>query len=346
MHFNSSFLINKQKIGKNQPTYIVAEMSANHGNDLAKAIELVHAAKEAGADAIKLQTYTADTLTLNCKNPTFFIDKGPWQGQYLYDLYQDASTPWEWHPTLKEVADSIDLTLFSSPFDNSSINFLESLDMPAYKIASPELIDLPLIKQVADTGKPLILSTGNSTLAQINAALQTAHMAGAQDVCVLKCTSSYPAPPSDIHLKTIKHLQQSFSCLTGLSDHTLGIGVPVAAVALGACMIEKHFMLSKDHKSADSFFSLTFDEFKLMVEAIRMAEQSIGSVNYPLNTKPSQRALFACRDIPKGVKFSAENTKSIRPGGGIEPKHIEKVIGCTAKQTIIFGTPLQWDMIG
>ena len=208
MNFNSSFFIDKQKIGNNQPTYIVAEMSANHGNDLSKAIEHVHAAKEAGADAIKLQTYTADTLTLNCKSPTFFIDKGPWQGQYLHDLYQDASTPWEWHLKLKEVADSLDLTLFSSPFDSSSIAFLESLEVPAYKIASPELIDLPLIKQVAHTGKPLILSTGNATLAQINAALQTAYSAGAKNICILKCTSSYPASPRDINLKTIKHLQR------------------------------------------------------------------------------------------------------------------------------------------
>ncbi|MCK5831384.1 MAG: pseudaminic acid synthase [Methylococcales bacterium] len=346
MHFNSSFSINKHEIGNNQPTYIVAEMSANHGNSLSKAIELVHAAKEAGADAIKLQTYTADTLTLNCKSQLFFINEGPWQGQYLHDLYQDASTPWEWHSVLKEEAEKIGIILFSSPFDSSSIDFLESLDVPAYKIASPELIDLPLIKQVALTGKPLILSTGNATLAQINAALQTAHSAGATNVCLLKCTSSYPALPSDINLKTIEHLQKSFSCPTGLSDHTLGIGVPIAAVALGACMIEKHFLLSKEDKSADSFFSLTFDELKSMVEAIRMAEKAIGSVNYPLQKKPSQRALFACKDILKGSIFTTENTKSLRPGGGIEPKHLEKVIGATAKQFIEFGTPLQWDMIG
>jgi N-acetylneuraminate synthase/pseudaminic acid synthase len=344
--FNSEFKINGINVGNNQPTYIIAEMSANHGHDLNKAIELVHAAKEAGANAIKLQTYTADTLTLNHKSKDFYISEGPWKGRYMYDLYKDAYTPWEWHAQLMEVAKDIGITLFSSPFDSTSVDFLEELDAPAYKIASPEIIDIPLIRKVCQANRPIIISTGRATLSQINRALSCVAEEGVKDVALLKCTSTYPAPPEDINLKTIPHMKDSFGCVVGLSDHTMGIGVPIASVAFGAKIIEKHFVIDKKEKTADSFFSATPDEFKLLVNNVRTVEKAIGSVNYPLVEKSAQRCLIVIKDISVGDVFSEENVRSLRPGGGIEPKYFDHIVNHRkASKNITKGTLLQWEMI-
>ena len=284
--------IGKNKIGDNYPAFIVAEMSANHGHDLNKATELVYAAKEAGANAIKLQTYTADTLTLNHKSKDFFINKGPWKGRYTYDLYKDAYTPWEWHAQLLELSNKIGITLFSSPFDPTAVDFLEELNMPAYKIASSEVIDIPLIRKVAQTGKPIIISTGSATVSQINEALTCVKKESASAVALLKCTSEYPASPEDIHLKTIPHMRDSFNCIVGLSDHTMGVGVAIASVAFGAKIIEKHFVMDRNDKTADSFFSATPEEFKLLVDNVRTVEKAIGTVNYPLEKKEAKRCLI------------------------------------------------------
>ncbi|MBT5399267.1 pseudaminic acid synthase [bacterium] len=345
-NFNKTFKIDGVAVGEGQNTYIIAEMSANHGHDLNKAIELIHSAKEFGANAIKLQTYTADTLTLNYQSQDFYITKGPWKGQYMYDLYKDAYTPWEWHPQLLEEAKKIGITLFSSPFDHSSVDFLSELDMPAYKIASPEIIDIPLIRKVARTGKPLIISTGNATIAQINSALQCVKDEGVRDVALLKCTSTYPAPPEDINLKTIEHMQESFGCSVGLSDHTMGIGVPIASVAFGAKIIEKHLVMDRKDKTADSFFSATPEEFKLLVDNVRNVEKAIGVVHYPLKKKAAQRCLIVIQDIKENEHFTKDNIKSLRPGGGIEPKHFDTIVSHRrASQDIKKGTLLQWEMV-
>jgi pseudaminic acid synthase len=340
------FNIDGKKIGAGYPAYIVAEMSANHGNDLARALEIIHAAKETGVDAIKLQTYTADTLTLKCKSDFFYIDHGPWKGQYFHDLYADASTPWDWHARLKEEADSIGLTLFSAPFDPLSVELLKQLDMPAYKIASPEIIELALIEQVAATGKPLIISTGDATLAEIEQAVHVAKSAGATQICLLKCTSVYPAPAKQINLRTISHMQQAFSCPVGLSDHSLGIGVAIASVAMGACMVEKHIVMDKNDNTADSFFSLTPDEFSVLVDGVRVAEQALGEVTYPLNKSTTRRSLIVIEDIAKGEVFSRKNVRSLRPGGGLEPKQLENILGRVARDDITLGQPLTWSMVG
>lgn len=345
MKFNDSFLINGKPVGAGCPTYIIAEMSANHGKDYGRAVEMIHAAKESGADAIKLQTYTADTLTIDCKSDFFYINKGPWRGQYLYDLYKNASMPWEWHKKLKEEADRVGITLFSTPFDYSSIELLEDLDVPAYKIASPEFIELPLLRKVAQTQKPVIMSTGYATLSDIYDAVKVMSDEGARDICLLKCTSTYPASPDLINLKTIPHMRDCFSCQIGLSDHSLGIGVSVASVAFGACVIEKHFILDKKIETADSFFSLTPEEFKILVDAVRVAEKAIGEVSYPLE-RDSHRSLVAFRKIAKGDVVSSANVRSIRPGGGMEPKNMELIQGRVAVTDIEIGMPISWEIIG
>ncbi len=345
MAFSESFAIDGKSIGNHCPTYIIAEMSANHGNDLGKAKELVHAAKECGADAIKLQTYTADTLTLDCQSPHFYLQEGPWKGQYMHDLYAYAMTPWEWHAELMELAGSIGLTCFSSPFDPTSVEFLEKLNAPAYKIASPEIIELPLIRQVARTGKPVIMSTGSATLDEIRDAVEAAKEAGATDICLLKCTASYPAPPESMNLRTIPHMHETFNCPVGLSDHTMGFAVPVASIALGACMIEKHFVLDREDETADSFFSMTPEEFSTMAAAIRIAEKALGGIAYPDKALTTRRTLYAVSDIRKGETLTTENVRSLRPGGGIEPKRIDDVLGKTASDNIVRGTPLTEDLI-
>ncbi|MDD2698283.1 MAG: pseudaminic acid synthase [Arcobacteraceae bacterium] len=343
--FNKSFKINGREIGQNCEPYIIAEMSANHGNDINKAIEIIKEAKKAGADAIKIQTYTADTLTLDCKEAPFEA-KGAWSGQYLYDLYLDASMPWEWTPKLIEVANEVGITLFSSPFDFSSVEFLETLDMPAYKIASPEIVDLPLIRRIAQTKKPIILSTGNATLGQINDAIAVMIEENVKDLAILKCTSEYPAPVENINLKTMKHLKRAFKCPVGLSDHTLGSAVPIGAIALGASIIEKHFIVNRTDTTADSFFSATPDELKAIVDGAKMVYKAIGKVNYPITPNKDQRSLIVIKDIQKGEIFSSSNIKSLRPGGGIASKDINSVLERKASHSLKRGTLLKWEMVG
>ncbi len=346
-----SFSINKRLIGAPGRAYIIAEMSANHHQDLDQAIAIIKAAKNAGADAVKLQTYTPDTMTIDSDKDCFRIRKTIWAGTTLYDLYGDACTPWEWHPKLKEEADRLGIDLFSTPFDSTAVDFLEKMRVPAYKVASFELIDLPLLRKIARTGKPMILSTGMATLAEIDEAVQTIRRAGGKDIALLKCTSAYPAPPEEMHLKTIPHLAAAFDVPVGLSDHTLGIAVPVAAVALGATIIEKHITLSRSVSGPDSAFSLEPEEFKAMVDEVRIVEKALGRVNYEVTeaeaaTRVFRRSLFVVKDMKAGERFSHENVRAIRPGHGLAPKYIDAVIGKKAAADIDRGTPLGWELVG
>lgn len=331
--------------------YVIAEMSANHNHDYERAAEIVRAAKAAGADAIKLQTYRPDTMTIDVRTPVFQIGKGTiWQGKNLYDLYGEAYTPWEWQPKLKQLAEELGLQCFSTPFDASSVDFLEAMKVPAHKIASFELVDLPLIRRVAQTGKPVIMSTGMASLAEIDEAVRAFRSAGGSQLALLKCTSAYPSPAEDMNLRTIPHLGEAFGVPAGLSDHTLGVSVPVAAVALGACIVEKHFTLSRAEPGPDSAFSLEPAEFKAMVDAIRVAEKAVGRVNYDMTEKERaslvfRRSLFVVEDVRAGEPFSARNVRSIRPGYGLAPKHYEDVLGRTAAVDIKRGTPLEWKLV-
>ena len=344
MTFKQQFEIDGRLVGEGCPIYIIAEMSANHGNDLNKAIEIIKKAKECGADAIKIQTYTADTLTLNCRTKAFEA-KGAWEGMYLYDLYSNASMPWEWTEKLQKVAKEEGITFFSSPFDFSSIEFLEKLNMPAYKIASPEMIDLPLVRRVAQTGKPIIMSTGGATLDQINEAVTIMIEENVKDLAILKCTSEYPASPSRINLKTIQNLKDIFKCTVGLSDHTLGSAIPIASVGLGASIIEKHFIINRDDDTADSFFSATPNELKAIVDGAKMVLEAIGDISYPVDNKP-QRSLIAIKEIKQGEKLvNGKNFRSLRPGGGIEPKYLDNVNKRKATKNIEVGTLLSWDLL-
>ena len=342
--------IGQRRIGMGEPVYLIAEMSANHHQDFDQAVKILEAAKEAGADAVKLQTYTPDTITMDCRSEYFQINGTIWEGRNLYDLYGEAYTPWEWHPKLKEIALELGLDLFSTPFDVSAVDFLENLGMPAYKIASFELVDLPLIRRVAQTGKPLIMSTGMATLEEIAEAVDTARAAGAAEIALLKCTSAYPAPPKEMHLHTIPHLAQTFSLPVGLSDHTLGIAAPVAAVALGACIVEKHFTLSRSQPGPDSAFSLEPGEFRDMVQAIRTVEQALGEVRYGGGEQEAQsrihrRSLFVVRAMEAGEGFTPENVRCIRPGHGLHPRHLEEIFGKRAAAALSPGTPLSWDLV-
>lgn len=343
--------INGRKIGPGEPVYVVAEMSANHHQDFALAREIIYAAQEAGADAVKLQTYTPDTLTIDCALAPFQIGAGTlWAGRNLYDLYREASTPWEWQPELKKVADDLGLDLFSTPFDAGAVDFLEAMNVPAHKIASFELVDLPLIRRVAATGKPLIMSTGMASLEEIAEAVAAARAAGAGQIALLKCTSAYPAPPGEMNLNTIPHLAQTFSLPVGLSDHTLGIAVPVAAVALGACVVEKHFTLSRSRPGPDSAFSLEPGEFREMVQAIRTVEQALGEVRFGTGEQEAKsrvfrRSLFVVREMQAGEKFTAENVRCIRPGHGLHPRHLEEIFCRRAAASLPPGTPLSWDLV-
>lgn len=344
--FNRSFQIDGINIGDEYEPYIIAEMSANHGNNLQNACEIVRTAKKCGAHALKIQTYTADTLTLNCKEEPFEA-KGAWKGEYLYDLYSRASMPWEWTKTLQEVANEVGITLFSSPFDFSSVDFLEKLDMPAYKIASPEIIDLPLIRRIAQTRKPIILSTGNATLSQIDDAIEILMEENVENLAILKCTSEYPASPKDINLKSINYLKELYKCPIGLSDHTLGSAIPIGSVALGASIIEKHFIVDRNSETADSFFSATPEELKLIVDGSKLVHQAIGSVNFPIKKKADQRSLIIIKDMNKGEKLiNGVNFKSLRPGGGISPKYLQKVENREVSISLKRGTLLSWDMLG
>lgn len=344
--------INGRRIGPSQPVYIIAEISANHNQSWEQAVELIHAAKASGADAVKLQTYTADTLTIRSEKEYFRIGgKTLWDGRTLYDLYQEAYTPWEWQPKLKEIAEGLGLDFFSTAFDPSAVDFLEQLNVPIHKIASFEIVDIPLIEKMARTGKPLIISTGMATLSEIEEAVQAARNAGATQIALLKCTSAYPAPPEEMHLRTIPHLAEAFGVPVGLSDHTIGIAVPVASVTLGACIIEKHFTLSRNIVSPDSAFSLEPSEFKAMVEAIRTVEKALGQVHYGVSDKESKsrvfrRSLFVVKDIQAGETFTSEHIRSIRPGYGLPPKFMHSIIGKKAAKDIKSGTPLSWELVG
>ena len=344
--------IDKRRIGAEHPAWIIAELSANHNQDFDQAVQLIRAAKEAGADAIKLQTYTPDTITIDCRNKFFCIGKGTiWEGKNLYDLYKEAYTPWEWQPKLKDTASNLGMYLFSTPFDKSAVDFLEKMEVPAYKIASFELVDIPLIRYVASMGKPMIMSTGMATLAEIDEAVSTAREAGCDEIALLKCTSAYPADPLEMNLRTIPHMAEAFSVPVGLSDHTIGIAVPVAAVALGACIVEKHLTLSRSIKGPDSEFSLEPHEFKAMVDAIRIAEKAIGEVSYSRteNEKHSlvfRRSLFVTADMKAGDLFTEDNVRCVRPGYGLHTHFKEDIIGRRASQEIPRGTPLEWKFIG
>lgn len=347
---NSFIEINGRRIGPEHPTYVVAEMSANHNQDFDQAVKIIEAAKEAGADAIKLQTYTPDTMTIDCDNEHFQIKGTLWDGHTLYDLYGEAYTPWDWQPRLKEIANGLGLDLFSTAYDDTAVDFLEDMDVPAYKIASFENVDLPLLRRIAQTGKPIIMSTGMATLAEIDEAVRTIREAGGNQLALLKCTSAYPAPPEEMNLRTIPHLAKAFGVPTGLSDHTLDIAVPVAAVTLGACIVEKHFTLSRDIPGPDSAFSLEPHEFKAMVEAVRTAEKALGTVHYGVSEREAiscvfRRSLFVVKDMKAGEMFTAENVRPIRPGYGLHTRHLEKVMGRHVSQDIKRGTPLTWDLV-
>ena len=348
---NKSFNIGNFKLGENEKTFIIAEMSANHLQDYDRAVEIIKKAAWAGADAIKLQTYTPDTITLDCDNEYFQIKQGTiWDGTTLHKLYQTAYTPWEWQPKLKEVAEKEGLIFFSSPFDFSAVDFLEKMDVPAYKIASFEINDIPFIKYIASKGKPIIMSTGIARMGDIQDALDACRECGNENVALLKCTSSYPAPIEEANLKTIPNMKETFNVLTGLSDHTMGHGVSVGATALGAKIIEKHMTLRRSDGGADSKFSMEPEEFKEMVDNIRIVEKALGKVSYDLsqkqiNSREHSRSLFVVEDIKQGEQFNEKNVKSIRPGFGLETKYIEDIIGKKAKCNISKGTPMNWNLI-
>ncbi len=347
----NTFEIAGKKIGPGHPCYIIAELSANHGKNIDNALALVKVAKDAGADAIKLQTYRADTITIDCDNEYFTIKKGTaWEGQQLYDLYEEAHTPWEWHQAIFDEAAKYGLHCFSSPFDDTAVDFLESINAPAYKIASFEIVDHNLIAKVAKTGKPMIMSTGMASKEEVGEAVKVARDNGCTQVALLKCVSAYPAPADEMHLSTIQDLSQSFDCPAGLSDHTLGITIPVVATSLGATIIEKHFTLRRSDGGPDSHFSLEPHEFNEMVTSVRNAQSAISHPSYELT--PSQvasrmfrRSLFVVEDIKAGEILTAVNIRSIRPGFGLAPKHLKEVLTKTARNEISRGTPLDWDLI-
>jgi pseudaminic acid synthase len=343
--------IGNHVIGKGKPVYCIAELSANHNRRFEDAVALIHAAKDAGADAVKLQTYTPDTLTISCDNKFFNVGKGsPWEGRTLYKLYEEAYTPWEWQSKLKTIANSLGLDLFSTPFDCSAADFLEKMDVPAYKIASFELVDLPLIEYIAQKNKPMILSTGMATKSEITEALKIIKYYGNDQIALLKCTSAYPAPPDEMNLRTIPDLIKSFKVPVGLSDHTLGYLAPVTAITLGACIVEKHLTLSRSTPGPDSQYSLEPQEFKAMVEAIRIAENYLGKISYgPVEHEQLslqfRRSLFIVMDIKKGDRFNKDNLRAIRPGNGLAPKYLKKILGKCATRDIARGSPLSWDMV-
>jgi pseudaminic acid synthase len=335
----------------NDSCFIIAELSANHIQDFELAVKTVEAAKQSGADAIKLQTYTADTLTINSKKDYFKINQGTlWDGKTLYALYQEAYTPWEWQPKLKKIAEDLGLILFSSPFDKTAVDFLEKMDVPAYKVASFEITDIPLIEYIASKKKPVIISTGIAELSDIEEALNACRRMGNDQIALLKCTSAYPAPMDEVNLLTIPDMIDKFKIVVGLSDHTLGISVPIAAVSLGAKIIEKHFILDRSLGGPDAAFSIEPDEFKTMVRAIREVESALGHVSYTLSDRIAKnkvfaRSLFVVEDIKKGDALTEKNIRSIRPGYGLPPKYLNQILGKKANRDLEKGTPLTWEMI-
>jgi pseudaminic acid synthase len=341
------------QVGPGHPPVVVAEISGNHNRSLDRAIQIVDAIAKTGAQAVKLQTYTADTMTLPLSEREFFVSdpKNPWTGRSLHDLYEEAHTPWEWHRPIFEHCRAKGLLAFSTPFDATAVDFLEDLDAPCYKIASFENIDLPLIRRVAATGKPVIISTGMASITEISEAVSAAREAGCKDLVLLKCTSTYPANPRNSHLRTIAHLSELFQCPVGLSDHTLGIGAAVAAVALGAVMIEKHITLDRHDGGVDSSFSLEPEEMTGLVQETTRAWEALGDIHYgpTEDEKPSlqyRRSLYIVKDIRAGEMFSEQNLRAIRPGLGLAPKYLETVMGRRAARNIDCGTPLAWNLIG
>jgi len=342
--------VGKRAIGIGRPVYVIAEVSANHHQDFDQAVKIIHAAKDAGADAVKLQTYTPDTLTIACDRQEFRIEGTIWSGRKLYDLYGEAYTPWEWQPRLMKVANDLGLDLFSTPFDATAVDFLEKMNVPAHKLASFELVDIPLIQKMARTGKPLIMSTGMATAEEIEEAVQAARHAGATQIALLKCTSAYPASPEEMNLRTIPELSRRYDVPVGLSDHSMSIAVPVTAVALGACIIEKHLTLTRSEPGPDSAFSLEPREFKDMVEAVRTAEKALGDVHFGVsaneaNSRVFRRSLFVVQDMKRGEPFTSDNVRSIRPGYGLHTRHLAEVLGGQAACDIERGTPLTWELV-
>ena len=346
------FKINDRKIGKDYSTYIIAELSCNHNQDINLAFKLIDAAADSGADAVKLQTYTPDTMTLDSNKPIFkeCLNGTLWEGKTLYELYSNAYTPWEWHKDLKEYANLRGLDLFSSPFDVSAVDFLEKLNIPAYKIASFEITDHILIERIAKTKKPVIISSGMASYEELEEAINILKNNGCPHIAMLKCTSAYPAKYEDANLKTINDMIDNFNVVGGLSDHTLGIEVPIASVLLGARIIEKHFKIKDNSGSEDDAFSLKPSEFKNMVNSIRIVEKSIGEVKYSgvnseSKSKKFRRSLFVTKDMKKGEVFTKDNIKSIRPSNGLHTKHYKEILGSKALNDIELGTPLSWDLI-
>ncbi len=347
------FQLGHRTIGGDAPPFVIAEMSGNHNQSLDRAMALVEAAAKAGAHALKLQTYTADTMTLDLASGEFAIDdpNSLWNGQTLYALYQQAYTPWAWHAPLFARAAELGMLAFSTPFDETAVDFLESLGVPAYKVASFENTDLPLIRKVAATGKPVIISTGMATVAELELSVKAARAAGCQDLVLLKCTSTYPALPVNTHLRTIPHVRELFGCQVGLSDHTMGVGASVAAVALGATVIEKHFTLSRADGGVDSAFSLEPAELTALVVETERAWQALGQVHYgPTQAERGslahRRSLYVVQDVDAGAALTPENVRAIRPGLGLAPRHLDEVLGRPARRALKRGEPLKWDCVG
>lgn len=342
--------IGNKTIGEKEPVFIVAELSANHMQDFDVAVDTIHAIKDSGADAVKFQTFTPDTITVNSDKSYFKIEGTLWHGRTLHDLYKEAYMPWEWQPELKRIAEKLGLLCFSSPFDKTAVDFLEKMNVPAYKIASFEVTDTPLVEYTASKGKPVIISTGIAELCDIEMAVNACKKVGNQQIIVLKCTSSYPAPMELMNLKTIPNMAETFGLTVGLSDHTIGSSVAVASVALGAKLIEKHFILDKSLGGPDSKFSAEPWEFSTMVKAVRDVEKALGDISYDLTedekkSRNFSRSLFVVSDIAGGDEFTDENVRSIRPGYGLHPKHLKNVLGRKARKHIEKGTPLTWDLI-
>jgi len=344
--------ISTTKIGRNSPPFIIAEMSGNHNQSIERALEIVESAAKTGVQALKIQTYTPETMTLDIDEREFFISdpKNLWAGSSLFKLYAQAHTPWDWHEAIFKRAKELGIIVFSTPFDSTAVDFLESLDAPCYKIASFENTDLPLIRRVAATGKPMIISTGMASLAELDETVSAARLAGCKDLILLKCTSTYPATPEDTNILTIPHMRELFGCEVGLSDHTLGVGVSIASVALGATVIEKHFTLSRSDGGVDSTFSMEPNEMSQLVQDANRAWQALGSISYGATLAEQKslqyrRSLYIIKDLNEGETLTKENVKAIRPGLGLSTKYIDQVLGKTLNRSVIRGTALKWDMI-
>jgi pseudaminic acid synthase len=344
--------IGGRKIGPGHSPFIVAEMSGNHNRSLERALQIIEKAKKAGADAVKFQTYTADTMTLDLKTDEFFLSDmdNPWEGKSLYEIYKEACTPWEWHETLVKKCQELGIIWFSSPFDDSAVDFLENLNAPAYKIASAENTDIQLIRKAASTGKPVIISTGMATVADLAESVEAARSAGCKELILLKCTCTYPAPSEHSNLLTIPHLKDLFNVPVGLSDHTLGIGTGIASVALGAVLVEKHFTLSRDDGGVDAFFSLDPEEFQMLCQESRRAWESLGKIAYgPVGKEKDylkcRRSLYVVKDMKEGEPFTAKNVRGIRPGLGLPIKYFDVFKGAKSSKNVERGTPLSWDLI-